>query len=119
ARQAVEAAEAELADERAILAEYQEDLDEVREVLVGRAVEAFIQPEPSGLDDMIRSSDIAEAARKQALLSRVAAHDADVLDQYRTIRVDFKNSMADAEAAERKAKQRRADVEEELASLEQ
>ncbi len=118
ARQAVAAAEADVAEAEAAMAETGASIDGLTDAVVQRAVETFIRPSGDGLDEMVRSRDIAEASRKRALLDQVTANDEDVIDQLNAARQDFELRRAEAAAASAKADERRVQTENRLAELE-
>ena len=117
ARQAVAAAEGEMAAAREAMAETSTRIDALTEAVVQRAVASFIRPSGDSIDEVVRSSDIAEAARKRALLDQVTANDEDVIDELNAARQDFEVRRAEAEAAKAKADERRTQTENRLAEL--
>jgi murein DD-endopeptidase MepM/ murein hydrolase activator NlpD len=117
ARQAVAAAESEVAEAERRLAETTQRIDGLTEAVVQRAVESFIRPGGDPVGDMVQSRDITEAARKQALLAQLAARDDDVIDQLNAAREDVEISRAQADAARRKADERRVETEARLNEL--
>jgi murein DD-endopeptidase MepM/ murein hydrolase activator NlpD len=117
ARQAVAAAESEVAEAERRLAETTQRIDGLTEAVVERAVESFIRPGGDPVGDMVQSRDITEAARKQALLAQLAARDDDVIDQLNAAREDVEISRAQADAARRKADERRVETEARLNEL--
>ena len=117
ARQAVAAAEAEVAEAERHVAETGQRIDGLTEAVVQRAVESFIRPAGDPVEDMVQSRDITEAARKRALLAQVAARDDDVIDELNAAKEDFEVSRAQADAARVKADERRAETEGRLAEL--
>ncbi|MEA3018974.1 MAG: hypothetical protein QOI47_498, partial [Actinomycetota bacterium] len=118
ARQAVAASQAELADANASLEETRQQIDAVAALFVNRAVQEYMAPRSQKLDDLIQSSDLAETARKRALLSSVAANDKDLLDQLSAAREDYAIAKAAAQQAQLRASSRRSDTEAQLAQLE-
>ncbi|HWH35432.1 MAG TPA: M23 family metallopeptidase [Acidimicrobiales bacterium] len=118
ARQAVAAAEADVAEAEQSMAETNAEIAGLTEAVVQRAVETFIRPTGDGLDEMVQSRTIAEAARKRALLDQVTANDQNVIDQLNAAREDFERAQAQAQVATAKADQRRVDTETRLAELE-
>lgn len=118
ARQAVAAAEAELRESTDSLAETKSLIADLQTQFVDRAVSEFISPRSQQLDDLVKSDDLAATARKHALLESVASTDKDLLDQLRAAREDYEIARAAAEAADERAKTRRADTEAQLSNLE-
>ncbi|MCU1376644.1 MAG: Peptidase [Actinomycetia bacterium] len=118
ARQAVKAANAELAEADRSLKETRSSIDRLSHLVVERAVAAYMSPanaDPNGLGD---TKDLAVAARKEALLSSVAAGDTDLIDELRAARQDYALQLSAAEAAKARASARRAETEARLAALE-
>ncbi len=117
ARQAVAAAEGEMAEAERAMAETRTRIDGLTDAVVERAVASFIRPAGDSLQEVVQSSDIAEAARKRALLDQVTANDEDVIDELNSARQDFEKRRVEAEAARGKADERRAQTEARLAEL--
>jgi murein DD-endopeptidase MepM/ murein hydrolase activator NlpD len=117
AQQATAAAEAEVEAQRAALAEAEDEIEEVTAILVDRAVESFIRPEQTDLSHMAQAEDIAEAARRQALIEQVGRSDGEVVDRLNAARKDLEDATEAAEAAQVKAEERRRNAEAELAQL--
>ncbi len=117
ARQAVAAAEGEMAVAEAAMAETSTRIDGLTDAVVQRAVATFIRPSGDALEEVVQSSDIAEAARKQALLDQVTANDEDVIDELNAARQDFEVRQGEAEAAKAKADERRTQTEARLQEL--
>lgn len=118
ARQAVAVAEAEVIDANNSLAETGALIRQLEQLFVDRAVAEYISPRGGQLDDLIETTDLAEAARRHALLDTIASSDEDALDELAAAREDFEVARAAAEAAQAKATARRAEAEEVLAKLE-
>ncbi len=117
ARQAVAAADGERAEAERAMAETGARIDGLKNAVVQRAIASFIRPSGDSIQEVVQSSDIAEAARKQALLDQVTANDEDVIDELNAARQDFEVRRAEAEAARAKANERRAQTEARLAEL--
>ncbi|MGI8759533.1 MAG: murein hydrolase activator EnvC family protein [Acidimicrobiales bacterium] len=118
ARQAVAAAESEVAEAEQAVAETSQRITGLTDAVVERAVASFIRPSSDSLEEMVESSDIAEAARKRALLNQVTANDQDVIDELNAAREDLEVRKAQATEARAKADERRAQTESRLAELE-
>ena len=118
ARQAVAAAEQEVAEAQQAVAETGERITGLTNAVVQRAVESFIRPSSDSLDTMVQSSDMAEAARKRALLDQVTAKDDDVIDELNAAQEDLERRKAQAGEASAKAGERRVQTEARLAELE-
>ena len=117
ARQAVAAAEGERAEAERAMAETGSRIEGLTDAVVARAVASFIRPSGDSLEEVVQSSDIAEAARKRALLDQVTANDEDVIDELNAARQDFEVRRTEAEAAKVKADERRGETETRLAEL--
>ncbi|MBW3580733.1 MAG: peptidoglycan DD-metalloendopeptidase family protein [Actinobacteria bacterium] len=117
ARQAVAAADGERAEAERAMAETGARIDGLKNAVVERAIASFIRPSGDSIQEVVQSSDIAEAARKQALLDQVTANDEDVIDELNAARQDFEVRRAEAEAARAKANERRAQTEARLVEL--
>src|SRR5687767_12921688 len=75
ARAAADAAEAELVAARRSLRETRARVVELTDRLVGRAVTSFINPSEPSFEDVLRSRDLGEAVRKDALMGELVARD--------------------------------------------
>lgn len=117
ARQAVAAAEAELVEATASAMETQTLITELERTFVDRAVSEFISPRRAD-DGLAATIDLAESARRTALLDSVSASDEDLLDELGAAREDYEVAKAAAAAARERATVRRAETETRLAELE-
>ena len=118
ARQAVKAASVELQEAQQSLAETKSSIDQLSRAFVERAVQAYMSPgstDPAGFGD---TRDLAASARKQALLDSVSSNDDDLIDELNAAKEDYAVQLAAAQAAQAKAKARKAQTEAALASLE-
>lgn len=118
ARQAVAVAQAEVVDANNSLAETKSLTRQLEQLFVDRAVAEYMSPRNRALSDLIETTDLAEAARKHALLDSIASTDENALDELAAAREDFEVARAAAEAAQTKATARQAESEEALAKLE-
>ena len=118
ARQAVAVAQGELVDATNSIAETKSLITQLKELFVARAVEAYISPRSQELDDLIETTDLAEAARKSALLESIASSDEALLDELAAAREDYEVARDRAAAAKAKAEARKAETEAALAKLE-
>ncbi|HVM54888.1 MAG TPA: peptidoglycan DD-metalloendopeptidase family protein [Acidimicrobiales bacterium] len=118
ARQALAMAEAEVVGAVNAIAQTRSLITELERLFVARAVQAYISPRRARIDDLISTTDLAEGARRHALLDSVAASDGALLEELGAAREDFEVARAAAEAAEAKAAARKAETEEALARLE-
>jgi murein DD-endopeptidase MepM/ murein hydrolase activator NlpD len=118
ARQAVAVATAEVQDANNSLAETKSQIGQLEQLFVARAVSEYISPRDQQLDHLIETTDLAEAARKHALLDSVSSSDEAVLDELGAAREDYEVARVAAEAAQVKATTRQAETEDALAKLE-
>ncbi len=82
------------------------------------AVRAYVHPGGDTLLEIVRSKDLGEASRRQALLAHVVSSDRDIVDQMRAVRQDEQIEKENlAEAAEVAADRKKAAAEK-LAGLE-
>ena len=117
ARQAVQAAEAQLADARHRLELTEARILDLRRAVVDRAVEAYIRPSQNTIDELVSSQDVSEATLKQTLLDQVTGNDQAALEELRAAQEDYAaEQQAAADAAARAAAQR-AEAEARLREL--
>lgn len=118
ANQAVAAAEREVAEAAASLAQTKEIVVQIHGALVQRAVKAYMTPSDDNPTDIAPSGDLAEGARRRALLESVAASDDDLLDELDAAREDYELQQAAAQRAKEQADARRAEADQRLRKLE-
>jgi len=119
ARQAVAAAEAEMAEYQRQLDATRAHMAHLREVLIERAVQAFVHPGGGNvLGEIMSSDDFGQAARKHALLDQVTSNDRDVIDELNATSEDLADLKEAAAAASSKALARRHEADAQLAELE-
>ena len=116
ARQAANAADAELAGIQFQLNETKARISKLKGDLVGRAINSFIRPNGDG-GPALKTDDIAVAARKEALLAQVAASDKDLIDQLDTAEEDLSILEAQATEVASLAAARRAETQSRLDQL--
>ena len=117
ARQAVQAAEAQLADARRRLEETEARILRLRQAVVDRAVEAYIRPSQNTIDEIVRSGDVSEATLKQALLEQVTGNDQAALEALRAAQEDHTRDQEAAAAAAATAQAQREEAETRLRDL--
>lgn len=118
ARQAVRAANAQLAEAEQSLAETRESMGRLQQLLVERAVAAYMSPyrdDPNGFGD---TTDLAASARRKVLLEAVAANDDALLDELDAAQEDYAIQQAAAEQAKARAEARESETRARLAELE-
>jgi murein DD-endopeptidase MepM/ murein hydrolase activator NlpD len=117
AQRALKSAESGLnaAEER--LATTEKRMTELRARASQAAVRAYVHPGGDPFLDIVRSRDLSEASRRQALLSSMVSSDRDVLDQMRSARQDQQFDKANLTNARNVAEERRKSAEGRLAEL--
>jgi murein DD-endopeptidase MepM/ murein hydrolase activator NlpD len=118
ATQALRAAERNFGSAQIRLAATEARMAELRAKVSEAAVRAYVHPGGDTLLEIVRSKDLGEASRRQALLSHVVNSERDIVDQMRAARQDEQFEKENlAEAAEVAADRRKAAAEK-LAGLE-
>jgi murein DD-endopeptidase MepM/ murein hydrolase activator NlpD len=116
-RVAAEDAEEELADARRSLRETRAQVALLTERLVGRAVNTFMNPSEPSFEDVLRSRDLGEAARKDALMGELVARDDELVDALERAEAQLAVEEEAAEEAAIRAGGRREEAEGRLAQL--
>ena len=88
AHQALRAAELNLGAAQIRLAATEAKMAELRSKAAEAAIRAYVHPGGDTLLEIVRSKDLGEASRRQALLSHVVSSDRDIVDQMRATRQD-------------------------------
>jgi murein DD-endopeptidase MepM/ murein hydrolase activator NlpD len=117
ARAEAEAAEEELETARRELRETRFRVEQLTDRLVGRAVNTFINPSEPSFEDVLRSRDLGEAVRKDALMGELVAQDDELVDSLRVAEARLSEQEEAAEDATIRAGARREESEEQLAAL--
>jgi murein DD-endopeptidase MepM/ murein hydrolase activator NlpD len=117
ARQAVQAAEAQLADAQHRLELTEARIVQLRRAVVNRAVEAYIRPSQNSIDELVSSEDVTEATLKQTLLDQVTGNDQAALEELRAAQEDYAAEKEAAAAAAAAAAARRDEAEARLREL--
>ena len=118
AQQALRAAEKSLSSAQSRLAATEAKMADLRAKVSEAAVRAYVHPGGDTLLEIVRSKDLGEASRRQALLAHVVSSDRDIVDQMRATRQDEQMERENlAEAASVAADRKKAAVEK-LAGLE-
>ena len=81
------------------------------------AVRAYVHPGGDPLLEIVRSKDLGEASRRQALLSSMVSNDRDVMDQMRSARQDQQFDKANLTNARNVAEERKKAAAGKLAEL--
>lgn len=117
ASQAVEAAMAAVAGAQARIVATEKRLAELRLIVVGRAVSAYVRPQDEALTEVIQAKDLGEASRRSVLLNQVNNTDRDVMDQLRSAGQDLVEQRNQLEKARALADERRRAESARLAEL--
>jgi murein DD-endopeptidase MepM/ murein hydrolase activator NlpD len=117
ARDAADAAEEELADTRRSLEETRAKVAELTDRLVGRAVTSFMNPSEPSFEDVLRSRDLGEAARKDALMGELVARDDELVDALELAEARLVDQEEAAREASIRAGARREEAEDRLGEL--
>jgi murein DD-endopeptidase MepM/ murein hydrolase activator NlpD len=118
ATQALRAAERNLGSAQIRLAATEARMVELRSKVSEAAVRAYVHPGGDTLLEIVRSKDLGEASRRQALLSHVVSSDRDIVDQMRAARQDEQMEQENLAAAAAVAADRRKAAAEKLVGLE-
>jgi murein DD-endopeptidase MepM/ murein hydrolase activator NlpD len=94
ARRAAAAADAAVDSAEARLAATEKRVANLREKAAAVAVMAYIHPSNDSIIELMKARDLAEASRRQTLLSQVVQVDQDVLGQLRAVRQDQQAEQA-------------------------
>ncbi len=117
ARQAANAADAALAQARQQEQQKQQQLDTLRSRMKKLAVDAYINPTTGDLAATLSAKSIGDATRKRELLQFRASRNTDLVDRLKAAREDLGVTRQNAEAAQRKAADRKRSVEATLATF--
>lgn len=118
AQQSLRAAERSLTTAQARLAATEAKMAELRTKVSEAAVRAYVHPGGDTLLEIVRSKDLGEASRRQALLAHVVSSERDIVDQMRAARQDEQMEKENLAEAARVAADRKKAAAEKLAGLE-
>jgi murein DD-endopeptidase MepM/ murein hydrolase activator NlpD len=118
AQQALRAAERNLSSAQARLAATEAKMSDLRTKVSEAAVRAYVHPGGDTLLEIVRSKDLGEASRRQALLAHVVSSDRDIVDQMRAVRQDEQMEKENLAEAASVAADRKKAAAEKLAGLE-
>jgi len=118
AHQALRAAEVSLGTAQIRLADTESRMAELRVKAAEAAVRAYVHPGGDTLLEIVRSKDLGEASRRQALLAHVVSSDRDIVDQMRGARQDQQFERENLANAAKVATDRKKAATEKLAGLE-
>ncbi|MDQ4132017.1 MAG: hypothetical protein M3179_02170, partial [Actinomycetota bacterium] len=88
AKQAVNAAQAEVSSAEARLAATEKKISDLKSQVSAVALRAYVHPGGDTLLDIVRAKDLAEASRRETMLSHIANKDRAVLGELRATRED-------------------------------
>ena len=117
ARQAVVAAEAQVASIESELARTIEQTTRLETVVRERAVAAYMRPQQSNLEVVLDSASLADAGRRQQMLTQVANTNRDAIDELRAVREDAEIKREQAETARQRAADRRKAAERQVQAV--
>jgi len=118
ARQALDAAIAELDNRRQLAADATKALAATASMITDRAVESYVGS-TGGLDGWLGSADLNESAIRQSLLRFTAGSDRDLLDDLRRLGAQRDQQVIAGESAQVEADALRTSLEDELTQLEE
>lgn len=118
AQQALRAAERSLTSAQARLAATEAKMTHLRAKVSEAAVRAYVHPGGDTLLEIVRSKDLGEASRRQALLAHVVSSERDVVDQMRATRQDEQMEKENLAQAASVAAERKKAAADKLAGLE-
>jgi murein DD-endopeptidase MepM/ murein hydrolase activator NlpD len=117
AEDAAEAAEEDLAEARRSLTATRLRVADLTDRLVGRAVNTFINPSEPSFEDVLRSRDLGEAVRKDALMGELVARDDELVDALELAEARLVVEEEEASDAAVRAGGRREEAEDRLGEL--
>lgn len=119
AQQALAAAEAEVIAREQLAADAQTAVEDTIVQVRARAVDAFVGTGEGGLEPWLADGDVNRTAIRIAMLDFAAGSERDLLDELRAHRAELEINVEFGEAAKEEADRLRAQVEEELAVLQE
>jgi len=119
AQQAVQSANVAVGAVGSRLSIAERRMGELRSRTSALAVRAYVHPGGDTLLDIMRSHDLGEASRRQALMAHVVSADRDVLEQMRALRQDVSSERANLAQARELAQERTQVARAKLAGLQQ
>ncbi|MEA2704073.1 MAG: hypothetical protein QOD63_2018 [Actinomycetota bacterium] len=117
AQRALKSAETGLSAAEGKLAATEQRMGDLRARASQAAVRAYVHPGGDPLLDIVRSRDLSEASRRQALLSSMVSSDRDVMDQMRSARQDQQFDKANLTSARNVAEERKKAASDKLTEL--
>jgi peptidoglycan hydrolase CwlO-like protein len=95
------------------------ELAAIKAQMAGIAVESYMSPLKGSLVTLLKSQSLSDASMRREFLDISANHGADVTRQLKAAKADLEDQRRAAEAAQRTARAKRAEVEQRLAGLSQ
>ncbi|MEN3316289.1 MAG: hypothetical protein V7605_2523 [Acidimicrobiaceae bacterium] len=95
------------------------ELAAIKAQMAGIAVESYMSPLKGSLITLLKSQSLSDATMRREFLDISANHGADVTRQLKAAKADLEDQRKAAEAAQRTARAKRAEVEQRLAGLSQ
>lgn len=117
ARRAAAAADAAVGSAQARLAATEKRMGNLKQKAVEVAVMAYVHPANDSIVELMKVNDLAQASRRQALMSQVVQVDRDVLGQLRAVRQDQQAEQANLLALRDEAQGRREEAVQKLSAL--
>ncbi len=117
AQRALKSAETGLSAAEEKLAATEKRMGDLKARASQAAVRAYVHPGGDPLLDIVRSKDLSEASRRQALLSSMVSNDRDVMDQMRSARQDQQFDKANLTNARAVAEERKKAAADKLVEL--
>ncbi len=119
ARQAANAAAAAVDAAAARLVATERKMSDLRTRATAVAVQAYVNPSAASFLELMKARDLAEASRRQTLMSQVVEVDRDVLGELRAVRQDLQSEQNNLLALRDRAQDRKRDATEKLSTLQQ
>jgi len=119
AQQAAAVADQQLAEALDAERRKAEELAAIKAKMAGIAVESYMSPLKGSLVTMLKSESLNDASMRHEFLDISANHGAEVTRQLKAAKADLEDQRKAAQAAQRAAGARRAEVEQRLAGLSQ
>jgi murein DD-endopeptidase MepM/ murein hydrolase activator NlpD len=117
AEQAATAAQQRFEAASSRLAATEQAMARLQQLVVTRAVDAYVDPSRARLSSVLRAADVVQAVRKSTLLDVVQQRDREVLDRVRAAREDHAEATRAARAARDLTVARRAAQRQRVAEL--
>ena len=117
AKQAAQAADVAVDSAKSKLAATEKRMGDLKSKATAVAVQAYVHPGADTFFDLMKSKDLAEASRRQTLMSQVVQVDRDVLGQLRAVREDQQAQQANLLVLRDDAQAKKKDAQSKLDEL--